>query len=158
MHTRSQAPISKAGGALGRLRWELRRRYRPLTLLEHCGSDVAILNTVVFRSPGRGWVGDRVEINDYTVIFAVGGVRIDDDALISANCTITSVTHQVDASRRHELILSPVRIAEFAWIGGNAVVLPGVTIGAGAIVGAGAVVTRDVPPGQTVIGVPARPS
>jgi maltose O-acetyltransferase len=50
----------------------------------------------------------------------------------------------------------PIAIGANVWIGGGALVLPGVTIGDGAIVGAGAVVTRDVPRGSTVVGNPAR--
>ncbi len=55
-----------------------------------------------------------------------------------------------------DLIIRPVRIGRGADIGVNATILPGTTIGENAIVGAGAVVTRDVPPGATVAGVPAR--
>jgi maltose O-acetyltransferase len=50
-----------------------------------------------------------------------------------------------------------VRIGSDVWIGGGAIILPGVTIGDGAVIGAGSVVTRDVDPGQTVMGNPARP-
>lgn len=55
-----------------------------------------------------------------------------------------------------DLVVGPVRIGPWADIGVNAVVLPGVTVGTGAIVGAGAVVTKDVPPFAVVAGVPAR--
>jgi acetyltransferase-like isoleucine patch superfamily enzyme len=55
-----------------------------------------------------------------------------------------------------DLRMKPVRICEWADIGTNAVILPGVTVGRGAIVGAGAVVTHDVPPMTVVAGVPAR--
>ena len=50
-----------------------------------------------------------------------------------------------------------MRIGCDVWIGGGAIILPGVTVGDGAVIGAGSVVTRDVEPGQTVIGNPARP-
>jgi acetyltransferase-like isoleucine patch superfamily enzyme len=56
-----------------------------------------------------------------------------------------------------DLRMKPVRICEWADIGTNAVILPGVTVGRGAIVGAGAVVTHDVAPMTVVAGVPARP-
>jgi maltose O-acetyltransferase len=49
-----------------------------------------------------------------------------------------------------------VRIGSDVWIGGGAIVLPGVAIGDGAVIGAGSVVTRDVPAGATVVGNPAR--
>ncbi|MFT4013742.1 MAG: sugar O-acetyltransferase [Paracoccus sp. (in: a-proteobacteria)] len=51
----------------------------------------------------------------------------------------------------------PISIGDDCWIGGGAIILPGVTVGEGAIVGAGAVVSRDVPAGATVVGSPARP-
>jgi maltose O-acetyltransferase len=59
--------------------------------------------------------------------------------------------------RAHLVKTAPVVVEDDAWIGTNAVILPGVTIGRGAIVGAGAVVTRDVAPYTVVAGVPARP-
>jgi maltose O-acetyltransferase len=52
---------------------------------------------------------------------------------------------------------APIKIEDDVWVGFQAIILPGVTIGRGSIVGAGAVVTKDVPPYTVVVGVPARP-
>ncbi|MNN96997.1 Maltose O-acetyltransferase [compost metagenome] len=66
--------------------------------------------------------------------------------------------HPRDPQARAEGLESarPIRIGRNVWIGGGAIVLPGVTIGDDAVVGAGSVVTRDVPAGATVVGNPAR--
>jgi acetyltransferase-like isoleucine patch superfamily enzyme len=112
----------------------------------------------VVYSPGRLRIGTNTGINDAVVIYAHGGVTIGDDVLIAAGVVITSGTHPTDAAERRtgRLVHAPVEIRDGAWIGANATILTGVTIGAGAIVAAGAVVTRDVPDGSTVAGVPAR--
>lgn len=135
-----------------------RRSHLLCASLAACGDKVTIRPTVVLHSPQCCTVGDDSEINDNSVVFGAGGVTIGDGVFISSNCTITSVTHSVDARirRTKELVLAPVRIEDGAWIGAGAVILPGVAIGQNAIVGAGAVVTRDVPPGATALGVPAR--
>ena len=54
-------------------------------------------------------------------------------------------------------VLAPVTVCDYAWVGSRAMILPGVTVGEGAVVAAGAVVTRDVAPYSVVAGVPARP-
>jgi acetyltransferase-like isoleucine patch superfamily enzyme len=79
--------------------------------------------------------------------------------LIAPGCFITDHAHRRAAGTLLDAQGSEcaaVRIGDDAWLGAKAVVLPGVTIGAGAIVGAGAVVTHDVQPGEIVAGVPAR--
>ncbi len=103
-------------------------------------------------------MGDRCHISDFTVVFAQGGVEIGDDVLISANCTIASATHPVDADDRatHRVVAKPIRIHDRAWLGAGVILLPGVTVGEGAVIGAGSVVTRDVPAGRVVKGNPAR--
>ena len=72
---------------------------------------------------------------------------------------IYAADHPRDAATRRAGLEfgRPVRIGSDVWIGGGAVILPGITIGDGAIIGAGSVVTRDVGEGQTVAGNPARP-
>jgi maltose O-acetyltransferase len=121
-----------------------------------CGERVTIEHDVVINGAGDLSIGDDVTINSMTHIFATGGVSIGARSQISALCSITSVTHVAEVSRRTELVYSPVSIGQDVWLGTGAIILPGVRVGDGAIVGAGAVVTKDVPPFAVVAGVPAR--
>lgn len=85
-----------------------------------------------------------------------GGIVVGDGAQIGHNVVIATLNHPLDPARRHDVTPQPVRIGRNVWIGSNATVLPGVTIGDDAVVGAGAVVTKDVPARTVVAGVPAR--
>jgi maltose O-acetyltransferase len=78
--------------------------------------------------------------------------------LIAANVQLLTATHSLDAKRRRAWweYGRPISIADGVWIGGGALVLPGVSIGEDAVVGAGAVVTRDVEARTVVVGNPAR--
>jgi maltose O-acetyltransferase len=123
-----------------------------------CGTDVSIQWPVVINGADKVRLGDRVSINAFVHIWGQGGVTIGDDCLIASHVAITSLTHDPRASSHAEsLIAQPVVIGRNVWIGSHAVILPGVTVGDGAVIGAGAVVTKNVPPGITVIGVPAAP-
>lgn len=86
-----------------------------------------------------------------------GGIYLGDRVLVGQNVVLATLNHGMDPARRGDLIPAPIRIGNDVWIGANATVLPGVTIGDGAVVAAGAVVTRDVEPLTVVGGVPARP-
>lgn len=103
-------------------------------------------------------LGTGVFLNFGCVILDVVAVTIDEGAQIGPAVQIYAADHPRDpAARRAGLEFGrPVRIGAHAWIGGGAIILPGVTVGADAIVGAGSVVTRDVPAGATVAGNPAR--
>lgn len=94
----------------------------------------------------------------HCVIGAIQSVRIGEGVMIASHVSIRDSDHALEADARQsgELVVSPVRVDDGAWIGSGVAVLKGVTIGARAVVGAGAVVTRDVPPGAVVAGVPAR--
>ena len=85
-----------------------------------------------------------------------GGITIGDGCLIGHNVVIATLNHDRSVERRGDCIPAPVVIGNHVWIGANATILPGVTIGEGAIVAAGAVVVKDVPPYVTVGGVPAK--
>lgn len=101
-------------------------------------------------------IGRNVFINMGCKFQDQGGITISDGALIGHNVVIATVNHPLEPSRRGDIVPAPVRIGRGAWIGSNATILPGVTVGDGAVVAAASVVTRDVPAGTVVVGSPAR--
>lgn len=108
-------------------------------------------------------VGD-VLIGDYTRIglhnTVIGPVTIGSHVNLAQGITVTALNHNFeDPNKRIDeqgISTTPVTIEDDVWIGANAVVLPGVTIGNHSVVAAGAVVTKDVPPHSLVAGVPAK--
>lgn len=101
-------------------------------------------------------IGERVFINAGVMMVDLGGITLEDDALIGPGVNLISVNHQLDPAKRKELQLAPVRIKKNAWVGARAIVLPGVTVGENAVVGAGSVVTKDIPANSVAVGVPAK--
>ena len=103
-------------------------------------------------------LGTHVFLNYNCVILDTAPVTIGDDTRIGPAVQIYTADHPRDPALRRSGLESgvPVTIGRNVWIGGGAIILPGVTIGDDAIVGAGSVVTRDVPAGATVAGNPAR--
>jgi maltose O-acetyltransferase len=103
-------------------------------------------------------LGDGVFMNFGCVLLDVVAIEIGDFTQFGPSVQILTADHPRDPEARRRGLESgkPIRIGRNVWIGGGAIVLPGVTIGDDAIVGAGSVVTRDVPPGTTVAGNPAR--
>lgn len=101
-------------------------------------------------------IGKRVFINSGCKFQDQGGIYIGDDALIGHNCVIATINHLEDPERRGDMMFAPVKIGNKVWIGANVTILPGVTVGDGAILAAGAVVTKDVAPYTIVGGVPAK--
>jgi len=125
------------------------------------GAHVLVISTFA-RSVFVAFPGGRIEVGDRTFlnygldVAATKLLRIGSDCLIGTHVTMMD-NHFHGISARHEMpSAQPIVIEDGVWIGNRAVVLPGVTIGAGAIVGAGSVVTRDVPAGVVVAGNPAR--
>ncbi|WP_414709597.1 sugar O-acetyltransferase [Rhodopseudomonas sp.] len=135
---------------------------RHALLAEHLG---AVGKGCVIRPPFHcdfGYnirLGEAVFLNFNCVILDVVRVSIGDRSQIGPAVQIYTADHPRDAETRRDGLEfgRQVRIGCDVWIGGGAILLPGVTVGDGAIIGAGAVVTRDVMPGQTVAGNPARP-
>ena len=103
-------------------------------------------------------IGARTFINFGLMALDVARIEIGDDVQFGPNVQLLTPTHPTDADLRRakwEAAL-PITIKDNAWIGGGAIVLPGVVIGENAIVGAGAVVTKDIPPNTLAVGNPAR--
>lgn len=101
-------------------------------------------------------VGKNVFINAGCKFQDQGGIILKDGALIGHNVVLATLNHSFDPEDRATTYPSPIIIGKNVWIGANATVLPGITIGDGAIVAAGAVVTKDVPSNTVVGGVPAK--
>ena len=103
-------------------------------------------------------IGRRSFINYGGILLDVAPISIGDEVLIATNVQILTATHPLDAPRRRAWweFAKPIAIADGVWIGGGALILPGVSVGENAVVGAGAVVTRDVAANTVVVGNPAR--
>ena len=108
-------------------------------------------------------VGDVI-IGDYTRIglhnTIIGPVKIGSHVNLAQGITVTALNHNFDDTNKRideqGISTNAVTIEDDVWIGANAVILPGVTIGTHCVVAAGAVVTKDVPPHSLVAGVPAK--
>lgn len=101
-------------------------------------------------------IGKNVFINFDCVFLDLGGIVIEDNVLIAPKVSLLTEGHPIEADNRQSLIVAPIHIKKNAWIGANATILPGVTIGENAIVAAGAVVGNDVPDNTIVGGIPAK--
>lgn len=100
--------------------------------------------------------GEDVFLNSGCRFQDQGGIEIGDGSFIGHNAVITTLNHDLAPSRRADMHPARVVVGRGVWFGANVTVLPGVRIGDGAVVGAGAVVTKDVPAGAVVVGVPAK--
>jgi len=103
-------------------------------------------------------LGDGVFLNFGCVVLDVAQVTIGELTQIGPGVQILTADHPRDAAQRREMLEfgRPVTIGANVWIGGGAIILPGVAIGDDAIIGAGSVVTRDVPAQGIAVGNPAR--
>src|SRR6478672_9593886 len=127
------------------------------------GKDSALLMDLYIyirgrARPGRSGItiGRRSVVNQQCCLDGRGGLSIGDNVDISPGVWILTDSHDMNDPLFGE-VLAPVTIGNDVWIGSRAMILPGVTVGEGAVVAAGAVVTRDVVPYTVVAGVPARP-
>lgn len=101
-------------------------------------------------------IGKDVFINSGCHFQDQGGITIGDGSLIGHNVVLATINHDLDPKNNRKNHYAPIRIGHHVWIGSNATVLPGISIGDWAVVAAGAVVTKDVPPYAVVGGLPAK--
>lgn len=114
-------------------------------------------------------IGNNVSINYRCILIACNTIEIGDDVLIAPGVQLNTATHPVELNQRlsenwdaasgeyrWKTYAKPIKIGNGCWIGANATILAGVTVGDEAVVAAGAVVTKDVPPRSVVGGVPAK--
>ena len=99
-------------------------------------------------------IGKDVFINSGCHFQDQGGIEIGDGALIGHNVVLATINHDLNPEENRKNHYAPIKIGAHVWVGSNAAILPGVTIGDYAVVAAGAVVTRDVPAMTVVGGVP----
>lgn len=103
-------------------------------------------------------IGARCFANFGLMAMDVAAITIGDDVQIGPNVQLLTPTHPVEPEPRRQKweAARPISIADNVWLGGGAIVLPGVTIGENSVVGAGAIVTRDLPANVVAAGNPAR--
>lgn len=113
------------------------------------------------------FIGNRTIINQNCTFIDNNYIHIGNDVLIASNVQIYTATHSTRAEERVMpdwnsnksvclTIARPIVIEDNAWIGGGAIILPGVTIGKGAVIGAGSVVTRSIPAFTVSVGNPCK--
>jgi acetyltransferase-like isoleucine patch superfamily enzyme len=124
------------------------------------GPGCNISDGVTIKHPTGLSLGMRVSIHEYTYISASGGVVIGDHVAIGSGCSLISNAHNFDKKnvliKKQGISQRPIYIGNDVLLGVKVTVLPGVTIGNGAIVGAGSVVTKNIPPYTVNAGVPSR--
>ena len=133
-------------------------RRRILRDLLGAGGDTVWMQPPFFCDYGSNiFLGERVFFNFNCVVLDVCPIRIGDYTLFGPAVQIYTPMHPFNAElRRKEEFGKPVEIGSDVWVGGGAIILPGVRIGSRAVIGAGSVVTRDVPDGVFAAGNPCR--
>jgi len=126
------------------------------------GDDCVLRNNLVLRThyDGRVVIGDRVELADYAMIAANERIEIGDDSYLGPHCVLRDNNHLFQGTDVHwrltPLIMQPIRVGAGCYIGASTYVMPGVSIGDGAVIAPGSILTKDVGPMEMWAGSPAR--
>ncbi len=101
--------------------------------------------------------GENVFFNVNCVVLDSMKVKIGSNVMFGPGVHLYTATHPLDKTERRLLeIAKPITIGDDCWIGGQSVICPGITIGAGTVIGAGSVVTKDIPENCLAVGNPAK--
>lgn len=140
-------------------RWQRRRMALLRRLLGGLGEDAYFEPPVYFDYGYNTFIGDHFYSNHNLTILDSARITIGNHVWIGPNTGLYAPAHPLDAETRDAGLEwgKPITIGDHVWIGGSVCVLPGVTIGEGAVIGAGSVVSRDIPPYVVAVGNPCRP-
>lgn len=127
-------------------------------LLGELGEGAEVKPPLFVDYGGQVRIGARTFVNYNLTALDVAPITIGADCQIGPNVQLLTPTHPLEPGPRRDKLEAarPITIGDNVWLGGGAIVLPGVTIGEDSVIGAGAVVTKDVAPGVVVVGNPAR--
>jgi len=120
------------------------------------GDGSTILMSTQMHEATNITIGEGTVINPYCYLDGRGGLKIGSYVNISSHVVLVAGSHEVQDGERFLGFAKPITIEDYVWLCTRSTVLPGVTIGYGAVVAAGAVVTKSVEPYSIVAGVPAR--
>jgi len=104
------------------------------------------------------FIGEKFFANHHCIMLDAAPVHIGNRVLLGPNVHLYTTTHPLHAEERAsgKQLIAPIILEDDCWVGGNTVIMPGITIGAGAVIGAGSVVTRSVPAGTIAAGNPCK--
>ena len=131
---------------------------RHFYLKKVCGIKIGIESSIhmgTFITGSNIEIGSNTVINRHTYLDGRVSLKIGNNVNVSHQTLIQTLTHDPQ-SRDFTCICQPVIIEDYVWIGTRSIILPGVTIGEGAVIGAGSVVTKNIPPYSIAVGNPAK--
>lgn len=128
-------------------------------LLAFAGEDIDVRPPLYVDYGSNISIGARTFVNYNLTALDVARITIGEDCQIGPNVQLLTPTHPVEPGPRRDKLEAalPLTIGDNVWLGGGAIICPGVTIGDNSVIGAGAVVTKDIPANVVAVGNPARP-
>ncbi len=157
-YVRMLAPLYQHRGRHSKIYHSVRMDTPPYRKFSLGDYSVVESFSCINNAVGEVIIGDHTRIGLHNTV--IGPVTIGSHVNLAQGITITALNHNFEDKRQRidaqGVSIKPIIIGDDIWIGANAVVLPGVSIGHHSVVAAGAVVTKDVPPHSLVAGVPAK--